>query len=255
MTTSHETPTPPQPRHARDEAGAAEEQAAYQGRAGQAPGPYAQAGYGQAGQGQAGQGQAGQGQAYRDGELPSGLGGLGVLGMRPATAVLATAAVTFVLGLIVLIWPRATLLVLALLFGCYLVLSGVMSLIEGLSDRADGAMRIAYIVLGVLGVLLGLFCLRRIDVTVLLLAFLLSMFWIMRGILDLAAAATLHREGKRIGVRAFIGALSLVAGVLVLFWPGITLTTLLVFAGAWLLIYGLTLGLLGFELRRLARNG
>jgi uncharacterized membrane protein HdeD (DUF308 family) len=154
----------------------------------------------------------------------------------------------------VLIWPGATLLVLALLFGCYLVLSGVMALIEGLSERGtDGAMPIAYIVLGVLGVLLGLFCLRRIDVTVLLLAFMLSAFWIMRGVLDLAAA-TSNRDVSGRGLRAFTGALSLIAGVLVLFWPGITLTTLLVFAGAWLLIYGVTLAVLGLGLRRVARQ-
>jgi uncharacterized membrane protein HdeD (DUF308 family) len=173
-------------------------------------------------------------------------------GFEPWKALYAVAAVTFTLGLIVLIWPGATLLVLALLFGCYLVLSGVMSLIEGLSERrSDSVMRVAYIVLGVLGVILGLFCLRRIDVTVLLLAFLLSMFWIVRGVVDLAAAMQ-RRDGYHNGLRATTGALSLVAGVLVLFWPGITLTTLLVFAGIWLLIYGLTLGYLGRQLHRLA---
>ncbi|HZR50205.1 MAG TPA: HdeD family acid-resistance protein [Streptosporangiaceae bacterium] len=176
----------------------------------------------------------------------------GWLGLTPWQALISAGAVAFVLGLIVLVWPGATLLVVALLFGCYLVLSGVMSLIEGLSDRhADSAMRIAYIVLGVLGVMLGLFCLRRIDVTVVLLAFLLSAFWIMRGVLDLASAS---RDVAGRGLRVFTGVLSLIAGVLVLFWPGITLTVLLTFAGCWLLIYGIMLATLGLGLRRAVRR-
>lgn len=214
MTTSHTTPTTPQPRAAEGE-----DTAAGAGR-------------------------------QRGGDVYESIASSGWLGLSPWGALIGAGAVTFVLGLIVLIWPGATLLVLALLFGCYLVLSGVMALVEGLSDHhADGAMRIAYVGLGVLGVVLGLFCLRRIDVTVLLLAFLLSAFWIMRGVLDLSAASS-HREVAGRGVRVVTGVLSLLAGILVLFWPGITLTVLLVFAGCWLLIYGLMLAVLGLGLRR-----
>ena len=232
MTTSHATPTPPHPRPGEDRSQAGQGQA----RAGQEPG-------------------ASQYQAVRQDDGVFGvIANSDFFGLRPWQALVGAGAITFILGLIVLIWPGATLLVLALLFGCYLVLSGVMSLIEGLAEqRADGAMRIAYIVLGVLGVLLGLYCLRRIDVTVLLLAFLLSAFWIMRGVVDLAAA-TSHRDVAGRSMRGFTGVLSLIAGVLVLFWPGITLTTLLVFAGVWLLIYGVSLAMLGLGLRRVARR-
>jgi uncharacterized membrane protein HdeD (DUF308 family) len=215
MTTSHTTPTPPHPRPSDEEPRSPEEPRA--GGSGNGYGTIANSGW---------------------------------LGLTPWQVLTSAGAITFVLGLIVLIWPGATLLVLALLFGCYLVLSGVMALIEGISDHhTDGAMRIAYIVLGVLGVVLGLFCLRRIDVTVLLLAFLLSAFWIMRGVLDLATASSRMDVPGR-GLRVFTGVLSLIAGILVLFWPGITLTVLLVFAGCWLLIYGMMLAVLGLGLRR-----
>ena len=219
MTTSHATPTPPHPRSAEERS-------------------------------QSLQGQESGGRGGGSGSVV----GASTFGLRAWQALLGAGVVTFVLGLIVLIWPSATLVVLALLFGCYLVLSGVMALIEGLSDRTtESAMRIAYIVLGVLGILLGLFCIRRIDVTVVLLAFLLAAFWIMRGVVDLSAAMS-HREAPGRGLRAFSGVLSLIAGVLVLFWPGITLTILLVFAGIWLLVYGVMLAFLAFGLRRELRS-
>ena len=237
MATSHATPTPPHPRPGEDGPEAADDR---QSDATQSEATRSEATRSDPGQA-----------AAQDG-VPGGFGVLATWGFRPWVALYAAGAATFLLGLIVLIWPGATLVVLAILFGIYLVISGVLSLIEGLSERrSDGAMRIAYVVLGVLGVLLGLFCLRRIDVTVLLLAFMLSMFWITRGIVDLAIATSHDVPYK--GLRAFTGILSLVAGVLVLFWPGITLTALLVFAGIWLLIHSLTLGYLGYALHRAAR--
>ena len=224
MTTSHTTPTPPHPRP-----GDAQEQP-------QAP-----------------YGEAEQPAGYE--QVPGGFGNmLASWGFRPWKALYIAGAVTFLFGLIVLVWPGATLLVLAVLFGCYLMISGILALVEGLSEhRADGWNRAAYIVLGVLGIILGLFLLRRLDYSVAILAFLLSVFWIMRGIFDLSVAMS-RQDGYSNGLRAFTGVLSLLAGILVLFWPGITLYTLLVFAGAWLMVYGVTLAYLGHRLHRLAKQ-
>jgi len=226
MTTSHATPTPPHPRPGEDEGMP------------QPPG-----------------GQADQPGGYE--HVPGGSGSGDMLtawGFQPWKALYIAAVVTFVIGLIVLIWPRATLVVLAVLFGCYLLITGILGIVEGLSDHhTAGFTRAAYVVLGVLGIVLGLFCLRRIDVTVLVLAFLLSVFWIMRGIVDLSVAMS-RRDAYSNGLRAFTGVISLIAGVLVLFWPGITLHVLLFFAGIWLMVYGITLGYLGYRLHKLANQ-
>jgi uncharacterized membrane protein HdeD (DUF308 family) len=227
MTTSHTTPTPPHPRPDGD------------------------------GDENKGQPQQPSGQEQPAGyeNVPGSFGSiLASWGFRPWKALYIAAAVTFVFGLIALIWPGATLVVLAVLFGCYLVVTGILGLVEGISEhQADGFSRAAYIVLGVLGVLLGLFCLRRIDVTVALLAFLLGVFWIMRGILDLSIAMS-RSDGYSNGLRAFTGVLSLIAGIVVLCWPAISLYTLLVFAGIWLMIYGVSLAYLGYRLHRLAKE-
>ena len=170
--TSHDVPTPPQPRP-----GDTGTEAGMQPPTGLAEQPGGQE------------------------NVPGGIGNvLASMGLRPWNALYIAAAVTFVFGLIVLVWPGATLVVLAVLFGCYMVISGILGLVEGLSDHhEDGFTRASYIVLGVLGIVLGLFCLRRIDVTVLVLAFLLSVFWIMRGVLDLSIASVGRVPGSQFG--------------------------------------------------------
>jgi len=173
------------------------------------------------------------------------------MGAQPWKGMYTLGIMLIILGVLILAWPGATLLVMAILFGCYLVVTGVMGMVEGFSDRHESTgMRVAYVIMGVLGVVLGLWCLRRVDVTVLILAFLLSVFWIMRGIVDLSAAMSVSGPGS--GWLAFAGIMSVIAGVLVLFWPGITLAVLITFAGAWLLIYGAMLIYGGYRLHKLA---
>lgn len=171
-------------------------------------------------------------------------------GFQPWKSLYTLGIAMIILGVLILAWPGATLLVIAILFGCYLVVSGIMGMAEGFSDRhRSTGMRVAYVVMGVLGVVLGLYCLRRVDVTVLILAFLLSVFWVMRGIIDISAAMSMGGAPGN-GWLAFSGVLSVIAGVLVLFWPGITLAILIAFAGAWLLVYGALLIYGGYRLHQ-----
>ena len=57
------------------------------------------------------------------------------------------------------------------------------------------------------------------------------------------------------GLRAFTGVLSLAAGLIVMFWPTISLTVLLWVMGIWLLAYGVMLGVMAFQVRHVAKAG
>ena len=99
--------------------------------------------------------------------------------------------VTFAPGLILLVWPKATLIVVAALLGAALLVSGSFRLIHGFTAHdATGGMRAAYVIIGLLATLAGLYCLRHISVTVVLLAFIVGVFWTLQGIVDLTVAAT-----------------------------------------------------------------
>jgi uncharacterized membrane protein HdeD (DUF308 family) len=86
-------------------------------------------------------------------------------------------------------------------------------------------------------------------VTIFLLALLVGAYWIVRGVADLAVAATSGPVPGR-GLRVVGGLFSLAAGIIVLFWPGISLVLLLTILGAWLLFHGVLLAALAFRLRK-----
>ena len=76
--------------------------------------------------------------------------------------------------------------------------------------------------------------------------------WTLHGLIDLIVAAT-SGPGTGRGLRALTGALSLAAGLIVMFWPTISLTVLVAVIGIWLLVYGLILGLMAWQVRRAGR--
>jgi len=102
----------------------------------------------------------------------------------------------------------------------------------------------------VLSFIVGLYALRHILVTVAALALLLGIFWIVNGTIE-AFTALSHRGMQGRGWTIFMGLLSVVAGVAVLVYPAISLVTLAVVLGFWLLVYGIMEIMLAFRLRSL----
>jgi uncharacterized membrane protein HdeD (DUF308 family) len=177
------------------------------------------------------------------------------LGSQAWLAVLTAAVATLAVGVILLVWPKATLIIVAILIGAGLVISGLYRLVEGFTARdTSGGTRAAYVLIGLLAILVGLYCLRHRDVTIFLLALLVGAFWIVHGVADIAVAATSGPVPGR-AFRVVAGLFSIAAGAIVLFWPAISLLVLLTVLGIWLIFYGLVLAALAFGLRRWGKPG
>ena len=156
-------------------------------------------------------------------------------------------------GVILLVWPHATLTVVAILIGAALVASGLVRMFEGFTARGEtGGMRTAYVVIGLLAILAGIYCLKNHALSILLVAFVTGVYFIVHGIADIAVAASADVPGR--GIRAVLGVFSIAAGVIMVVWPGPTLVLLLTIVGAWLIFYGLLLAGLSFSLRRAAKS-
>jgi uncharacterized membrane protein HdeD (DUF308 family) len=176
-------------------------------------------------------------------------------------AALVAAIGMIAVGILLLVWPKATLTVVAILIGAALIVTGLLRLVDGITARSDvkgagevgGGMRAADIVIGLLAIVVGLYALKHHSLTVVVLALVVGVIWIIHGIGELIVAAGSGNVPGR-GLRAVTGLVSLAAGLVILFWPGITLILLVTILGAWLLFYGLMLAVLALRLRREART-
>ncbi|HEY4466006.1 MAG TPA: HdeD family acid-resistance protein [Streptosporangiaceae bacterium] len=162
--------------------------------------------------------------------------------------------ITVLAGVAVLVWPGRTLIVVAVLFGIQLIVTGIFRFVAAFaSDDLTGGTRVLLAVLGVLSLIIGLYAIRHVLLTLLALALLLGIFWVVNGAVELFTALS-HREMPSRGWTAFMGVLSIVAGIIVLAYPGISLLTLAIVLSVWLLFFGIMQITLAFRLRSL-RHG
>ena len=181
----------------------------------------------------------------------AGLMGAGA--RRAWPAVLCGGLGLIAVGIMMIVWPRATLTLVAILIGAALVVSGVVKLWEGFTSRTEGGgMRAAYIVIGLLAVLAGLYCLRHHALSLFLVAFVTGVYFIVHGISELGVAASGRVHGR--ALRAVLGVFSIVAGILMVVWPALTLGLLVLLVGAWLMFYGLVLCGLAFQLLKAGKE-
>ena len=139
--------------------------------------------------------------------------------------IMAFGVLTLLAGVAVLAWPGRTLVVIAVLFGVQLIVTGIFRFVAAFAaDDLTGGTRVLLAVLGVLSLIIGLYAVRHVLVTVLALALLLGIFWIVNGSVELFMALS-HREMANRGWSAVMGILSIFAGIIVLAYPGIPLTS------------------------------
>jgi uncharacterized membrane protein HdeD (DUF308 family) len=168
--------------------------------------------------------------------------------------VLAYGILTVLAGVAVLAWPGETLLVLAVLFGIQLIVSGIFRFVAALaSDDLTGGTRVMLALLGVLSVIIGLWAVRHVLLTLLALTVFLGIFWVVNGFIDIFSALA-HRTMPARGWALLMGVLSTLAGIIVLAFPGLTLLGLAVILGCWLLIFGILQTITAFRLRSFAHG-
>ncbi|MBH0025289.1 HdeD family acid-resistance protein [Salinibacterium sp. SWN248] len=108
---------------------------------------------------------------------------------------MAVAVIGLVLGVIGLLFPGATLLTIAVLFGIYLIASGMYRVTAAfVANNLDSPMRWTTGLLGLLVVIAGILCLANPFQSLIALALVIGIGWILEGIVDLVGGVrgTIH---------------------------------------------------------------
>lgn len=168
--------------------------------------------------------------------------------------VLAYGLVTTGLGLVLALWPDATLVVLAFVLAIELIVTGVVRVVGAVaSTQVEGGVRALLGLGGAVGVLVGLLLLRDPLQTLVALGLLLGAWWVVSGVIDLVSA--LVGAGRRGRVANLVmGLVSLAAGTYLVLNPEITLAALVVVCCVWLFGYGGMAVIVALQLRTVARS-
>ncbi len=160
-----------------------------------------------------------------------------------ALVVRGIAAIIF--GLLALLMPGITILVLVVLFGIYALIDGVISFIAAF--RTGVRSHWPLLLEGIVGVLAGILTLVWPNITAIVLSYLIGFWAIITGVFEIIAAIRLWRVFGHEWVLLLSGIISLVFGFFVLAVPLAGALAIVI----WIAVYALFFGvlLIGFGLR------
>ncbi len=139
-------------------------------------------------------------------------------------------------GILAISWPGKTIVVLAILFAIYLIVSGIFEIVRSFASGLTGGTRTLLLITGVLSVILGIFAIRSAINAVDLLGIFVGIAFLFRGFASLFMGFD-SKEGR--GWNIFFGLVMLVGGVVILAQPAISLVTLAWVVGIWLIVIGI----------------
>ena len=161
------------------------------------------------------------------------------------------AAILF--GILTFISPGLSLFALVMLFGAWALADGVFNLVMALRTRKGE--RWGWLVLeGVTSILVGILTFFWPGITALSLLFLIAAWSIVTGIAEVVAAVRLRKVIQGEWLLGLSGVLSIVFGLLLFAFPGAGALAVIVWIGAYSIVFGALLVALAFRLRAWARD-
>jgi uncharacterized membrane protein HdeD (DUF308 family) len=158
-----------------------------------------------------------------------------------------------ILGILVMAWPGITILIAAIFFGAYLLVTGIAQVVFAFSLHVSAGGRVLLFISGAAALILAVLCFRSLQQSILLLAIWIGVGFIFRGVATAVSAIsdpTLPGRGWEI----FIGVISLVAGIVMLASPFESIATLTVVVGIWLIVIGFFEVVSAFGIRKASKG-
>lgn len=162
------------------------------------------------------------------------------------------AAVLF--GLTALLLPDITLVTLVVLFGAYVLLDALFTLLTAFRKDDDQADWWVVLLEGLIGLLTGAAVLAWPEITALVLVYLAAGWAVVTGILEITAAVFLRREIQGEWFLVLSGAASTIIGAVLFLQPDAGMIVISWLIGVYALIFGILLLVLSLQLRSIHKD-
>jgi uncharacterized membrane protein HdeD (DUF308 family) len=158
-------------------------------------------------------------------------------------------------GLLCFLLPGMALLTLVFMFGFYAIADGVVHLVSAF--RRTGPEQQpwwALLISGIVSIIAGALAIFIPGLTAVVLLYIIAAWAIVTGILQIVGAIRLRKQINNEWLLALSGLLSIVFGVLIAIFPGAGALTLVLWIGAYSVVFGILLIALGVRLRHWVRD-
>ncbi len=162
---------------------------------------------------------------------------------------LIAGAVSLAAGVILIAKPSNSLAVLAVVFGIFLLVDGIVELLMSFGSHTEN--RALAAILGVLGIVIGIVLIRHPFHGVEAIGILIGIWLVAAGVIRLVRTIAL---GGHVLLSVLIALLEIVVGIVIVSEPHIGYSTLAIIGGIWLVLNGFGAIALAFVVRKAAHE-
>jgi uncharacterized membrane protein HdeD (DUF308 family) len=160
--------------------------------------------------------------------------------------VLLRGILAILFGILAYTWPGLTALVLVTIWGVYALIDGVFGVIAGIRGKWT-----SMVVLGLLGIAAGVVALLWPGLTAVSLLWVLAIWVIVAGSMQIAAAVRLRKEVQGEWLWVLSGILMVGLGLVFFFFPGAGILSVTWLLASMAIVWGILLVMLAFKLKGL----
>jgi uncharacterized membrane protein HdeD (DUF308 family) len=159
--------------------------------------------------------------------------------------------VAIAFAVMVLAWPGITLWALVILFGVYALIDGFTAIMASIAGKDEAGKSWGQLLLvGIISVLAGVAAIVWPGLTALALLFMIAIWAIVRGIMQIVAAVRLRKLIDNELLLGLAGAASVLFGILLIARPGSGALAVTWLISLFAMVHGILLVSLAFKLRR-----
>jgi uncharacterized membrane protein HdeD (DUF308 family) len=158
--------------------------------------------------------------------------------------------VAVLFGLLCFSYPDLTLFVMRVMFGVYALVDGILATASAISAGSDTPRWWSTLLEGIVGSVLGLLILIWPGVSVFGLLYLIGVWGISTGILEIMAAIRLRQHFTNEWLLLLTGAGSVIFGLLILVVPRAGVLAVVWWIGTYAILFGMFYVALALRLRR-----
>lgn len=158
--------------------------------------------------------------------------------------------ITLVFGVVLTFKPGKSVHAIAVIFGIWLLVLGVVRLIQAIGATGE---RTVLLLGGLLSILFAILLLHHTTTTVAVLGFLVGIFWTIGGVAELLNGFTANDGGVSWPI-VILGLIATAVGLLCLVYPSLSLSIICVIVGLGMIAYGIVEIVISMHVRKLQKS-
>jgi uncharacterized membrane protein HdeD (DUF308 family) len=154
-----------------------------------------------------------------------------------------------IFGIVVLVWPGATVLVLLVFFGVFVLVEGIFAIAVAIMHAREKLPWLGMLLLGIIGIGIGILTLVRPGITAEGLVYIIAAWAIIHGVFQIVNAIELPKEFGPRWLVGLAGALSIIIGGLLFAFTAAAVFTIILLIGIYAIVAGIILVVVSFFVR------